>query len=149
MRLAMLRRGEFEINWTPNNENQCGLRRTTPEQSKLWYEVTVVGDDRHLDEQGFIVDQFVIHKMFLDTFTNIPVFPSCEGVSSMACRKLWELLGPTCPTGQRVWNVVVVVGAVDPTDGSHWAGITAEMPDDPDPARKAKRRVRRERLVQQ
>lgn len=132
MRLAMTRRGEVEVAWTPFNENQCGLRREKPAPSKLWYEVVIDGDSRHLDPQGFIVDQFEIHRVFLDHFTKIEVFPSCEGVSSTACRELWRRLGPECPEGQRVWRVVVTVGAIGP-DGDKWAGITAELPEGPDP----------------
>lgn len=132
MRLSMERNGEFEVQWTPHNENQCGFRHETPAPSKMWYKVILVGDSRHLNTQGFIVDQFQVHQCFLDCFSTIEVIPSCEGISFQACEKLWEMLGPACVEGQRVWFVRVTVGAVGP-DGDHWAGITAELPDGPDP----------------
>ena len=125
MKLTMTRNGEVDVQWTPNNANQCGMRRTTPEVSKLWYQAIVVGDSSHLDSQGFIADQFEIHQIITSTLGAPDIFRSCEQSAAEACESLWLKLGPSAPV-QRVCEVRITVGAIGP-DGDHWAGICAQL----------------------
>jgi hypothetical protein len=123
----MLRRGEVDVAWTPNNANQCGYRRVHPELSKLWYEAYVVGDSDHLDAQGFIADQFEIHQTIVDCLGHPDIFKSCEQSCELAANALWARFGPAAQV-QRICQIKLTIGAIGP-DGDKWAGITAELGD--------------------
>jgi hypothetical protein len=87
--LTIRRHGEFSVRFTGSNADQCGL----PGTQILRYDVRIVGDEDHLTDQGFIIDNNAIHSYFLTTYDRVRDFESCERIAARACRDFKAMFG--------------------------------------------------------
>ena len=74
------RKGQFSVRLIPNNK--CGLPRPSEYTEQLFYNVNI--DVNDLDNQGFIIDQFDIPKMF-ERYSDGLWEASCEQLAIGAC----------------------------------------------------------------
>jgi hypothetical protein len=89
MSISIQREGQFAVTWHGENATQCGAAGT----QVLQYRVEIVGSDKHLNPQGFIIDNNAIHDYFIKKYRNVIDFLSCENIAMEACRDLKEMFG--------------------------------------------------------
>lgn len=119
LELSIRRHGQFHVAWSGDNQNQCGRSGT----SILTYDVNIIGDEEHLTEQGFIIDNFEIQEFFEQRFGNVVNFPSCEHIAMQAARGLASKFGPDGVP--HLMKVVVHEVSVTIGNGMPGIGITA------------------------
>lgn len=90
LEVVLHREGAFDVLCTGDDSTQCGIRGTT---RRLFYRVRIVGDEQHLTEEGFIIDNNEVHQYFVDKYREIEVFPSCERIVCQAVRDFKALFG--------------------------------------------------------
>lgn len=123
------RRGVFEVNVSGSDQGQCGRRGTR----RLRYGVKIMGDDQHLNAQGFIIDNQEIHDYFVNKYRDVVDLESCEVIASTACRDLCAMFGKGHLEGVRVCRIEVVVGAAPEFGDAPLVGIKAMWDRQPDP----------------
>jgi hypothetical protein len=89
MELTLRRKGQFAVTWTESNETQCGALGT----QVLSYVVTIVGNEKCLDRQGFLIDNNVVDEYFKERYKKVARFESCERIAMTACDELRQRLG--------------------------------------------------------
>lgn len=110
MELTLKRKGQFAVTWTHTNETQCGSLGT----QVLSYAVTIVGNARCLDSNGFLIDNNVVDEYFKEKYRSIGKFESCERIAMVACDDLRARL-----KGKPIESIEVTIA------GSSLAQLTA------------------------
>lgn len=121
MQVAIKRSGTFPVGFPGDNpfghsREQCGMRGQT---YTLNYEVRIVGDDQHLNERGFIIDNNAIHEYFLRTYRYAEHFPSCEQIACQACKDFEKMQGKGDLKNVKFHEIDVTISAMP------HAGLTA------------------------
>lgn len=119
--LTIRRHGEFSVRFTGSNVDQCGL----PGTHILRYDVRIVGDEDHLTEQGFIIDNNAIHSYFVRTYETVRDFESCERIAARACRDFKAMFGSGELADVLVREIEVTIA------GGPNAGLTAHWQAQP------------------
>lgn len=88
MKLRMERNGQFTVNWKTSAATQCGV----PGNNILSYRVVFETSDKHLDPNGFIIDNHQVHEYFVSKYSNVDKFVSCELIATAACRDFRQLM---------------------------------------------------------
>ena len=112
MKLKMERQGQFIVNWTVSATTQCGV----PGNNILSYRVKLETSDKHLDPNGFIIDNNKIQEYFVQTYGKVEKFVSCELIASAACRDFRKML-------LNLWAIEVAISG-NPTAAwltAHWS----------------------------
>lgn len=88
MMLTLTRRGSFEVRAVKNSDaTQCGIRGTR----KFYFRAEIDCPSNAIDENGFIVDQFDVLRMFRARYRKVNNLPSCEHLALDACREIHKL----------------------------------------------------------
>lgn len=110
--LTIDRTGTFAVHFRGSNATQCGATGTRV----LHYRVRIGCDERHLNPNGFIIDNNDIQAYFDRVYNGVQDFESCERIAARACRDFHTMLDET---GVEPQFIKVTVS------GSPAAGLTA------------------------
>lgn len=103
--LTIRRKGSFVVNHTGSNANQCGMKGTTI----LNYAVSLVTSPRHLNKQGFIIDNMAIQQYFVAKYKTVKTFPSCEKLAMIACRDFRDMFSDNSDTADELFGACVII----------------------------------------
>lgn len=77
--------GSWRVEHESDGHDRCGPKGVTRE---LDYRVKVSGAPALLDDQGFLIDWQDIRRYFIQKFTRLGHFPSCEQIAVHAVRDI-------------------------------------------------------------
>lgn len=85
--------GSWRVEHEHEAHDRCGPKGVT---RQLDYTVTARGAPASLDDQGFLLDWQEVRRYFVETFSSVGHFPSCEQIAIRAVRDIAAMLHGRC-----------------------------------------------------